>query len=127
GIAYSKDGSNFVSCDASGVVLQWDPRKADQLVQIAGEMAFGHGRNCVSYSQDENFLLTGNTDGTLSIINISNNEIMDTQVHRAPITSVAFSQLGDEVMTSSNDGCVAIWSKVSSIYANFPTIMQRNN
>nr|CDS27244.2 hypothetical transcript [Hymenolepis microstoma] len=103
GTAYSKDGTNFVSCDASGAVLQWDSRNAKKFVKLADEMAFGHGRNCVLYSPDENYLLTGNTDGTMSIINILDKEILNIQIHRAPITSFAFCQRGDQVMTSKGD------------------------
>ncbi|VDN98020.1 unnamed protein product [Rodentolepis nana] len=139
GTALSKDGSNFVSCDASGVVSQWDSRNARQFVKLTGEIAFGHGRNCLLYSPDENFLLTGNTDGTVSIINIVNKEVQNglnifvslqisnIQVHRAPITSFTFCQLGNQVMTSSNDGCVAIWSQISSIFENFSNIHNSNH
>ncbi|KAM7538222.1 hypothetical protein Aperf_G00000070836 [Anoplocephala perfoliata] len=77
GVAFSQDDSGFVSCDASGVVLQWDSRKVHhQAVQLSNEMAFGHGRNCLLYSTDENYLLTGNTDGTLGVIKISDAEFI---------------------------------------------------
>lgn len=75
GVTFSQDESSFVSCDASGVVLQWDSRNAHQVAQLSSEMAFGHGRNCILYSADGNHLLTGNTDGTLGVIKVKTAEV----------------------------------------------------
>ncbi|KAL5964734.1 Transcription initiation factor TFIID subunit taf73, partial [Taenia solium] len=75
GATFFTDGYAFASCDSDGVVLKWDLRNGNQEVQLVGEMLYGHGRNCICYSPERNCLLTGNTDGSLTLINLANNKV----------------------------------------------------
>lgn len=75
GATFFAGGFAFASCDSDGVVLKWDLRNGSQEVQLVGEMLYGHGRNCICYSSEENCLLTGNTDGSLTLINMVNNKV----------------------------------------------------
>ncbi|EUB64296.1 WD repeat, SAM and U-box domain-containing protein [Echinococcus granulosus] len=75
GTTFFVDGFTFASCDSDGVVLKWDLRNSSQVVQLIGEMLYGHGRNCIRYSPEGNHLLTGNTDGSLTLFNLITNKV----------------------------------------------------
>ena len=76
GANLSEDGTKFVSCDSEGVILLCDLRNGEPVAQLTGEMAYGHGRSCVRYSHGEKCLVAGNTDGSLTIIDLATNEVI---------------------------------------------------
>ncbi|KAL5109929.1 hypothetical protein TcWFU_002304 [Taenia crassiceps] len=104
GAAFFGDGFAFASCDSDGVVLKWDLRNGSREVQLVGEMLYGHGRNCICCLPEGNCLLTGNTDGSLTLINPVNNEVLSTEAHKAAITAVNFDSQGDQLLTAGEDG-----------------------
>ncbi|VDM23216.1 unnamed protein product [Hydatigera taeniaeformis] len=75
GVTFLDDDLTFASCDSSGVVLKWDLRNGSREVQLADEMSYGHGRNCICYSPERNCLLTGNTDGSVTFVNLITNKV----------------------------------------------------
>lgn len=72
----SEDGTQFVSCDSEGVLMLCDLRNCKPVAQLTNKMAYGHGSNCVRYLRGEKYLAAGNTDGSLTIVDLITNEVM---------------------------------------------------
>ncbi|KAH9282928.1 hypothetical protein ECG_04386 [Echinococcus granulosus] len=108
GTTFFVDGFTFASCDSDGVVLKWDLRNSSQVVQLIGEMLYGHGRNCIRYSPEGNHLLTGNTDGSLTLFNLITNKVWSTAAHGAAVVAVNFDSQDNQLVTAGEDGCVGM-------------------
>jgi hypothetical protein len=118
---FSPDGSRVAANEASHGVTAWDAASGDDQVVYrypdrespqwgCYSVSYGWG---VAYSSDGGTLAAGGSnlgaDGFVTIWDVATGEATNLTGHRSPVTSVAFSPLGDLLASGSLDGSVRIW------------------
>ena len=106
-IAYSPDGTKFLTGSSDGKARLWDLATGQVLRSFAGHTARVVS---VAISPDGTKVLTGAEDATAKLWNTATGELIHTfsgnMYYR---TCVAFSPDGTKVLTGSNDGTIRLW------------------
>ncbi len=91
-VAFSPDGSRFVSAGADGVVQVWDRQSLRAVLTLRGHTA---AVTAVSFSPDGRRLASGSADGSLYLWNSASGEAVAVwRAHVGAVTGLAFDPAG---------------------------------
>ncbi len=65
--------------------------------------------NSIAFSPDGNKIITGSSDGTAKLWDVSTMQVIHTLSHGSQVQSVDFSPTGNEVITGGRDAIARIW------------------
>ncbi|MCK6458270.1 MAG: serine/threonine protein kinase [Planctomycetes bacterium] len=107
GVAFAPDGSYLATATDDGVTL-WDP--ATQ--QEKGRIELPEGATCLATSADR--IAAGSNDSSVVLLDPANAEIQALlRGHEDPVSALAFTPDGKQVVTASYDKTVRVWEAVS--------------
>ena len=105
-IAVSRDGAYMVSCALLTAEI-WSVRSGKQMRTLKG---LASAVECVAFSPDGCFVLTGSGDKTLKLWDTATGEALRTFTgHGHSVKSVAFSPDGRRALSGSWDGTLKLW------------------
>lgn len=100
-----------------GQLLVWEWQSESYVLKQQGHQ---YDMNCISYSQDGQYIATGGDDGKVKIWNTLTGFCFVTfQDHSASITGVEFAKQGQVVFSASLDGTIRAYDLIR--YRNFRT------
>ncbi|KAJ3289898.1 hypothetical protein HK104_007150 [Borealophlyctis nickersoniae] len=117
-VAVNKTGEWLAfGSSALGQLLVWEWQSESYVLKQQGHQ---HDMNCLSYSQDGQFVATGGADSKVKLWNTQSGFCFVTFTeHSAGITAVEFAKHGQIVFSASLDGTVRAFDLVR--YRNFRT------
>ncbi len=105
--AFSRDGTQIVSGDASGRVHTWSVPTLQKLKTFSGHTAWLYG---AIFSPDGSRILSGSEDKTAKLWDaVTETELSTLTGHTAGVRSVAFSPNGTLALTGAADGTARLW------------------
>ncbi|MBF0299962.1 MAG: hypothetical protein HQK51_14650, partial [Oligoflexia bacterium] len=108
-MAFSPDGTKFVSSDSTGIIKIWDIDKPEKPLQTFE----GHSSsiNSVAFSPDGTKFISAGNDGQIKLWNINEPKkaIQTFTGHYGVIHSVAFSPDGTKFVSASDDRTIKLW------------------
>jgi WD40 repeat protein len=110
-VAFSPDGSRFVSGGTDKTLKLWDAGNG-QLIRVFK----GHTDDvdAIAFSPDGAYALSGGKDRTLRLWEISSGDTLRTvEAHTKEINSVAFSPDGTRLLSASDDETIKLWDATS--------------
>lgn len=80
-------------------------------------VSFGQGStvNAIAFSPDGSIFATGANDSTIKMWDLNGSPRGIIHGHRLPVTDVEFSEAGFSIISSSQDGCVKVWDKITGM------------
>ncbi len=118
GVAWSDDGTKFVTAGLDGQARVWNARTNDQVLAIDTHT---YGVTTAVFSPDGSQVLTTGTDNpaqtsTARIWDATTGApVLVLQGHEQAISSTAFSPDGRRVVTTSLDGTARIWDATTGV------------
>ena len=107
-VAYSPDGSLFVTTGTDGTARVWDAAKLRPVVVLSGHT---DGVLAAEFSHDGRFIATASQDKTARVwVARSGEMVAELRGHTGPVHTAVFSADDRRVLTSSQDGTARIWS-----------------
>jgi WD40 repeat protein len=115
-VAFSHDGRRILTGSDDKTALVWDAASGQKLMSLEGHTA---GLSSVAFAPDGRRALTASQDTTAKLWDIDHpvealkdgraKELLTLKAHRQPVTCVAFSPDGLNVLTTSRDGTAILW------------------
>lgn len=105
-LVFSPDGSYFVSGSKDGTVKIGS---GTRLGQVTSGNSHKSDACAAAFSPDSSQLVTGGSEGDAVVQSVKENKVMTTLKHPAAVCSVAFSQSGSKILSTSMDGITRIW------------------
>jgi WD40 repeat protein/serine/threonine protein kinase len=110
-LAFSPDGTKFVSGSSDKTLKLWDIVTGEELQTLNGHT---QGVSSIAFSPDGSRIVSGSGDGTLRIWDASSGEELQTlNGHTQWVGSVAFSPDGSRIVSGSRDNTLRIWDAAS--------------
>ena len=108
-LALSNDGMRAIFQSDDGAILYWDVGTGE-LVGSPCEV-YGDAIRSAAYSFDGKRVVCGYSDGTVCILGVASGQIeKELRGHQSSINSVAFSNNGRYIASTSNDKTKRIWN-----------------
>jgi WD40 repeat protein len=107
-VAFSPDGSLFVTTGTDRTARVWDSRRLRPVAVLSG-----HTDSVISadFSHNGKFIATASSDNTARVWVAHSGELVaELRGHTAPVNTAVFAADDRRVLTSSNDGTARIWS-----------------
>ena len=107
-VAFSPDGSMFVTAGTDRTARVWDAKRLRPVAVLSG-----HADSVVSaaFSHNGKFIVTASSDKTARVWVAHSGELVaDLRGHSAAVNSAAFSADDRRVLTSSKDTTARVWS-----------------
>ena len=109
-ISFSADGKFIITVWGSSIVFLTSD--TGRIVRVIGRRSEYLTSSAIS--SDNRYFVTGTTDGTISLFNVSNcSLIWEIKGHQKTVTNLYFSQDCNSIISSSYDGTIKLW-KTSS-------------
>jgi WD40 repeat protein len=106
-IAYSADGTRYVTTTIDEVPIIWDRRTNTELHRLQGHHA---EVQCVAFSPDGRWVGTGDRENVAIVWDAQNGEIRQRLLgHTGTIMDIAFSPTAGLIATASDDKTVVLW------------------
>ncbi|KAJ8297869.1 hypothetical protein KUTeg_024400 [Tegillarca granosa] len=117
-VAFNNTGDWIaLACSGLGQLLVWEWQSETYVLKQQGHF---NNMNCLCYSPDGQYIVTGGDDGKVKVWNTSSGFCFVTfNEHMGGITGVAFTQNGQVVLSSSLDGTIRAFDL--NRYRNFRT------
>ena len=107
GVAFSSDGSRFVTAGFGGIVKVRDAATGKDLFDLAGHTSTV---SSVAFSSGDRYIATASIDGTTKLWDAGTGKELLTLIgHSGVTTGVSFSPDGTRLATSGQDGTVRIY------------------
>ena len=104
-MAFSPDGSTFVSGSSDGTLKLWDTASRRELQTLRHR-----GVTSVAFSPDGRIIVSGSRDNTLKVwATVSGRELRTLAGHRDWVKAVAFSPDGRTIVSASHDKTLKLW------------------
>ncbi|KAI8855000.1 WD40-repeat-containing domain protein [Chytridium lagenaria] len=104
-------------CSKFGQLLVWEWQSESYVLKQQGHH---HHMNCIAYSQDGQYIVTGGDDGKVKLWNTQTGFCFVTfSEHTGPVRAVEFTKKGQVVFSCSVDGTVRAFDMIR--YRNFRT------
>ncbi|MGH7847484.1 MAG: WD40 repeat domain-containing protein, partial [Candidatus Binatia bacterium] len=107
-VAFSPDGSLFVTTGTDRTARVWDSRRLRPVAVLSGHtdsVIYG------SFSRSGKFIVTASSDKTARVWVARSGELVaELRGHTAPVNTAVFAADDRRVLTSSKDGTARIWS-----------------
>ncbi|KAJ3217190.1 hypothetical protein HDU67_008319 [Dinochytrium kinnereticum] len=104
-------------CSKFGQLLVWEWQSESYVLKQQGH---SHHMNCISYSQDGQYVVSGGDDGKVKLWNTQTGFCFVTfSEHSGPVRAVEFTKKGQVVFSCSIDGTVRAFDMIR--YRNFRT------
>ena len=118
-IAYSPDGTSFVSGSDDRTLILWDAATYAVLRRFSGHSDYIES---VAFNHNGNRIVSASNDTTLILWNANNgNRIRDFVGHSGIVEGVAFSPNGRRILSGSSDGRMILWeTQTGNIVRTFP-------
>jgi WD40 repeat protein len=108
--AFSPDNANIATVGDDGQLMVWDARSGDLVVFRTDAARFG-GLDYVTYSADGSRIATySEADGRIGIWGATSGDPFLSVGNKYGTSSIQFSPDGNGILTSNNDGTVAVWN-----------------
>ena len=106
-VAYSRDGSRFVTASRDNTARVWD---ADTGKPVGEPMKHASLVNSASFSPDGRRVVTASQDDTARVWDAGTGKPVGVPMtHRSPVNSASFSPDGRRVVTASADKAARVW------------------
>jgi WD40 repeat protein/serine/threonine protein kinase len=122
-IAFSSDGKRVVmesferapgdpkDIQSARVLKVWDAQTGRVTLTLKGHT---QAVNCVAFSPDGRWIVSGSDDGTLSVWDATTGqETLPFKGHAARVLAVAFSPDATRIVSGSDDGILRVWDRRS--------------
>ncbi len=115
-LAFSSDGSEFISGSADGGVILWSSVTRTPKRRFSGQKGAVQG---VGFSRDNSLVASacgshksylGGTECSLKVWDAGSGELLWSVTHPGPVLSLAFSPIETEIATACDDGYARVWS-----------------
>jgi WD40 repeat protein len=115
GLSQRKDHEKeMVTCGLDGRILFWDVDYADPVGALSPSVPFHEGTSkltCVSISPSGRFMACAGAEHLLYLFDLQSCEQMQTlEGHSKAVKSLAWSGDERQIITVSDDGCMAVWN-----------------
>lgn len=106
-IAYSADGTRYVTTTIDEVPIIWDRRTNTELHRLQGHHA---EVQCVAFSPDGRWVATGDREDVAIVWDAQNGELRQRLLgHTGTINDIDFSPAAGLIATASDDQTVVLW------------------
>lgn len=109
-LIFNPKGDKLYSCDADGIVKQWDLRNVKE------ENTFFFNRknkvpaNCIEVDKSESYLYCGLENGEMGYINLNKtNEQSKFKAHEGSVNSIGINLSNSHLFSVGNDGSLKVW------------------
>ena len=138
-VALSADERYIVTASADRTARVWDAASGEELCRLAGHAGEVTAVAFEADARGKLRVLTGSTDLTAKIWDVDSlatrpagtaaatKELLTLKGHSRALTSVAFSPLGDSVLTSARDGLANLWPAALEMHPGKQRSVQNMN
>ena len=112
-LAYSPDGSRFLTASNDGTFAVWDSTTGEQIVRLRGHTDKVYD---AVYSPDGMRIASCSNDNTIRLWDAETfEEVLELRGHERYVHAVSFSPDGSMIASASGDYTVRIWDSVSRV------------
>ncbi len=106
-MAFSPDGSRFISVGGDGKILVWDASTFSLLETLTGSMDYVYA---IAFSPDGRYLAIGYSNGTVTLWDLSTFSLLYTLTgHTKYIEAILFTPDNKIMITSATDRTIKFW------------------
>ena len=106
-LAFSPDGSRFVTTSDDGTVAVWDSTTGEQIARLRGHTDKVYD---AAYSPDGTRIASGSNDNTIRLWDAQAfEEMLELRGHERYVYSIAFSPDGSMLVSASGDTTLRVW------------------
>lgn len=104
---WTGDGESIASCSPDKTLRVWDALTSEELQKYSEHTAIVN--SCCTLHRGPPLIVTGSDDRTARVWDLRTKKSVQTIHERFPITSVAFSDSGDQIYTAGIENVVKTW------------------
>ena len=104
-VAFMPDGRRLLTCSQNGEFTLWNGMSFNFETIL---QAHSGPIRCAEFSNNDNWLLTGDDEGNVKYFQMTFNNLRSFQVHKEPVTSISFARSDLKFATGSDDATVKI-------------------
>jgi WD40 repeat protein/serine/threonine protein kinase len=125
-VAFRPDGRTLLTASDDGITTIWDVESGARLKTFTANQ---EPVNSADFSRDESQVVSGGDDAILRFWNVTDDAISPLSSERptgfeSPITSVAYSPAGQNILVTSDDG-LQMWNLEARRFFDFPNAPTR--
>ena len=104
-VMFMPDGRRLLTCSQNGEFTLWNGMSFNFETIL---QAHNGPIRCAEFSNNDNWLLTGDDEGNVKYFQTTFNNLRSFQVHKEPVTSISFARSDLKFATGSDDASVKI-------------------
>lgn len=106
-LSYYPDGTQLASGWDNGLVIVWNPETQRETLRLQGHQG---AVNSVAYNPAGNVLASAGEDGAVQLWNTETGKNVATLNGIEPVSSLAFSETGDRLLSTTETGFTYVWA-----------------
>lgn len=107
-VAYSPDGTTLASADKTPSIRLWNAATGEftRTLDVDASVAI-----CIAFSPDSSILAVGKQFGVVQLIEVATGNSLHQFIgHLKPVTDIAFTPNGTQVVSRCDDGILYVWN-----------------